>query len=263
MSEAARSYAGLPERRREIPVLSQDKDPFSLAADVVRALTNYPFCARIPEFGVDGARGKSIARLVANTMPLHPRKPFGKLTFTEVKIDPVAFAKDEDGTRYSRTNIALGAHTDWTYLVDPFELVAFQMVRPDAAGGENFITVGADALAALDPAHVRRLAEPVFSFSRKIHPIAWGDGLIRYYRTQIDEDLKAGAKLSPEHLDALSALDEALERHDLQIRFKLGAGEIVFVNNVRALHGRTGFEPTSARLMYRIRANAGCLYSGG
>lgn len=245
--------------RREIPVLSEDKDPFSIAADVVRALTRYPYCARIPGFGIEGGRGKSIARLVANTMPLHPRNPAGKLTFTEIRIDPEAFAKDTDGTRYSRTNIELGAHTDCTYMADPFELVAFQMVRPDATGGETSIVVGADALAALDTDHVKRLAEPVFSFNGRIFPITWGDGLLRYYRTQIDEDLKAGAELSPAQREAVEALDAALALPDIQFRHKMAAGEIVFVNNVRALHGRTAFDPDSDRLMYRIRANAGCL----
>jgi hypothetical protein len=262
MSDAARVDVEASMHGHGIPVLSQDKDPFSLAADVVRALTHYPYCARIPHFGDDKARGKSIARLVANTMPLHPRNPFGKLTFSEIRIDPAAFAKDTDGTRYSRTSIELAAHTDCTYMADPFELVAFQMVRPDAVGGETTIVVGRDAFAALDRAHLDRLSEPVFAFNGRIYPIAWGNGLVRYYRTQIDEDLKAGAELSPAHREAVAVLDEALARPELQLRHRLAPGEIVFVNNVRALHGRTAFDADSDRLMYRIRANAGCLYSG-
>lgn len=244
-----------------IPVLNEDKDPFSLAADVANALNRYPYCARIPRFGDQGARGKSIARLVANTAPLHPRNPFGKLTFTEIRIDPIAFAKDGDGTRYSRTNVELAPHTDCSYMSDPFELVAFQMIRPDETGGESLIVVGSDALAALSPDQVRHLSEPVFSFGERTLPVTWGDGLIRYYRTQIEEHAQAGAVLPPAHREAIDALDAVLVRPELQLRYKLEAGEILFINNVRVLHGRTGFAGTSGRLMYRIRVNAGCLYS--
>jgi alpha-ketoglutarate-dependent taurine dioxygenase len=45
----------------------------------------------------------------------------------------------------------------------------------------------------------------------------------------------------------------------LQHRFRIESGEIMCMQNTRALHGRTGFDGESDRLMYRIRANAGCL----
>lgn len=247
---------------RAVPRLNENQDVFSLSMSLMVALTRYPFFACIPQFGDDPARGKALARMVCNMEPLHPTKAFAKLNFTSVKIDADDFAKETDGTRYSRTNIALAAHTDSTFLPAPHELVSFHMVRPDSAGGESFIVTARDVVAAL-PADVNALLrDPVFPLGKELYPVLTGpDGnpRIRYYRTQVDEDVARGAVLDDAHRGAIDTLDAVLADPALAIRFKLGAGEIVYLNNTRVLHGRTGFAPDSDRLMYRTRAFAGCL----
>lgn len=233
-----------------------------LAADVIAALTVYPHYIRIPGFGDDQKLGKALARMVASHAPHHPRKAFAKLSSSRICIDPEAFAKEGDGTRYSQTEQALAAHTDSSFFADPHELVGFQMAIPDGEGGESFVIPARDVLAHLDPEAIRHLRTPRFPFAGVLRPILTGseaDPLIRYYRRQIDEEAAAGIPLSPDDIAALDVLDAALAQPDLQHRFRVAAGEFLLMNNLRVLHGRTGIDASSRRLMYRVRAYAGCL----
>lgn len=238
-------------------------DVTALIAPTIAALNAYPFFTRIAGFGVERDRGKLLGRSISVVAPLHPRKAFEKLSSARIRIDPVAFAKEGgDGTRYSQTEQALGAHTDSSYLEDPHELVAFQMAVPDPAGGETLMVAAADVVSVLDEPVRARLAAPVFPFGSARYPILSGrpgDPKIRYYRRQIDESAAVSEPLGAEDIAALDALDAALARPELQTRFRLEAGEIVLMNNLRVLHGRTGMDTGSERLMYRVRAWAGCL----
>ncbi len=233
-----------------------------LTAEVIAALTAYPHYIRIPGFGDDQKRGKALARMVTFSAPLHPRKAFAKLSSARIRIDPEAFAKEGDGTRYSQTEQALAAHTDSSFFADPHELVGFQMAIPDGAGGESFMVPVGDVVAHLDAETISQLRAPRFPFAGVLRPILTGseaDPLLRYYRRQIDEEAASGIPLSPDDVAALDALDAALARPDLQHRFRLAAGEFLLMNNLRVLHGRTGMDGASQRLMYRVRAYAGCL----
>jgi hypothetical protein len=244
-------------------LLHVDANLVHLAERVVAALSTYPFFLRIAGFGDDQKRGKALARLISLSAPLHPRKPLEKLSSARIRIDPEAFAKEGDGTRYSQTAELLAAHTDSSFFPDPHELVAFQMAVPDPSGGESFMIAACDVIAALDVETRDRLREPVFPFAGAPLPILTGsetDPKIRYYRRQIEEEAAAtSTPLSPAHTASLDALDAVLERRGLQHRFRLEAGEIVLMNNLRVLHGRTSMDNASRRLMYRVRAWAGCL----
>ena len=120
-----------------------------------------------------------------------------------------------------------------------------------------------DAVRALSPEAITALREPAFTFAGRQHPILWGspaEPLMRYYRTQLDEDVAAGAPLAPRHRMAVDELDAVLADLAPRCQFRLEAGEMILINNIRALHGRTALEDDSARLMYRFRVHAGCLY---
>lgn len=233
-----------------------------LAEQAIAALTRYPYYTRIEGFGDEQKRGKTLARLISLAPPLHPRKPLEKLSTARIRVDAESFAKEGDGTRYSQTNEALAAHTDSSWFADPHELVAFQMAVPDPEGGESFVVPVRDAIAGLDDATRSRLRAASFPFAGVFQPVLTGpeaDPALRYYRRQIDEEAAKSVPLAPQDIAALDALDAVLARPDLHHRFSLAAGEIVLMNNLRVLHGRTGMAASSRRLMFRVRAWAGCL----
>ncbi|MFT3808934.1 MAG: TauD/TfdA family dioxygenase [Micropepsaceae bacterium] len=233
-----------------------------LTVEVIAALTAYPHYIRIPGFGDDRTRGKTLARMVTFSAPLHPRKAFAKLSSARIRIDPETFAKEGDGTRYSQTEQALAAHTDSSFFADPHELVGFQMAVPDGEGGESFMVPARDAVAHLTAETIAHLRAPRFPFGGVLRPVLTGpeaDPQLRYYRRQIDEEAASGIPLGPEDIAALDALDAALARPEIQHRFRLAAGEFLLMNNLRVLHGRTAMDGASRRLMYRVRAYAGCL----
>lgn len=209
----------------------------------------------------------NIARAIADTEPFKPGRPpemRHKVSFTRVQIDPEKSADNSAVTRYSRTNQPLELHTDSSYMNDPHELVAFQMVRAESQGGDTLMAAVEDVVAALDEEVRTNLSEINFPFGRGPQPVLWtrkGATHIRYYRSQIetarlDEDED---ELADQDLAAMDALDDVLAREDLQFRFHVAPGETVFMHNTKALHGRTGFPADSDRLMYRIRMHAGCL----
>lgn len=189
-------------------------------------------------------------------------KTRGKVSFTKVRINHRIATSESRSTAYSRTNQPLTLHTDSSYKAAPHELVAFQMVRADATGGDTTLMSVETILHTIDPELVKTLARPIFPFGKGDVPILWRQGnapRIRYYRHQIDNAVSRGAHLSDPARAAIEGLDRVLDRADLSCRFRLEDGDILFLDNTRVLHGRTGFAGTSHRLMYRVRVQAGCL----
>ena len=72
-------------------------------------------------------------------------------------------------------------------------------------------------------------------------------------RADADPDCPA---LTPQQKEAIDFLDQVCEREDLQTRFTLEAGELLFLNNWTTLHRRTAFEdfkdPNKRRHLLRI-----------
>lgn len=207
------------------------------------------------------------ATLLCQTMAsLAPQKPArdgkGAISTTMVRIKPQRPSKRGSVTRFSRTNQPLLPHTDSSYLADPHEIVAFQVVAVDSAGGETVVVPIEDLLGKLGEETAAALREPIYPFGHGSFAILsdrQGSDRIRYYRAQIDLALEAGETLPLAGEAALQELDEILAREDIAIRFKLAAGDILFLNNKMALHGRGGFKEDSERLLFRLRAHAGRL----
>ena len=180
-----------------------------------------------------------------------------KVSFTKVRINPAKANAGGGVTQYSRTHLPLPPHTDSSYMSRPHELVAFQCIVSDRAGGESIMVPVADLLPQLNGDVVERLRAPAYPFGNQPYPILMGDSgheRIRYYRAQIDRIHKAGAPpLSSDQLAAIESLDQALLQTEHYGQFHLQAGQIVFMHNCKVLHGRTGFAPESDRLLYRIR----------
>ncbi|MEM6663255.1 MAG: TauD/TfdA family dioxygenase, partial [Pseudomonadota bacterium] len=97
--------------------------------------------------------------------------PRHKICFTRIKIDPLQALFKGNSTRLSRTRNAMPPHTDSSYETEPHELVVFQIVRADPAGGET-ILVPVDAVVGhLAAEAAAALSEPVFPFGSATHPI--------------------------------------------------------------------------------------------
>jgi alpha-ketoglutarate-dependent taurine dioxygenase len=224
-------------------------------------------CERIAGAGLSKRRQERLSR---------------KLDVTRVEIDPTVADVDTTkqdgtenyiGTKFSRTNQSLDLHTDSTFSDRPHELVAFQFVRSDPQGGDTLIAPIESVMSNL-PDDVRRLlSQRKFPFQRRsflpqllghlCFPVLWkknGGWNIRYYREQINLVCANDGSLKGRYLDALDALDSALQRHDVRFQFHVGPGETVYLHNTKVLHGRTAFSAKSDRLMYRVRVNAAPLH---
>jgi len=185
---------------------------------------------------------------------LSPLAPDQRLSFTRVQIDAKAAAKPSAGTRYSRTALPLALHTDTAHAKRPHSLVTFAMIRPDQeGGGRSIVATAADVVDKLSAQTVTILRKPQHEFGKGCMPILWGPAespSIRYYRTQIDSCAAQGSHVAA---DALDELDEVLASLAESRIFDLLAGDILFINNLKALHARTGFCADSDRLMLRYR----------
>lgn len=254
-------------KERLISVLSDGEALKSLAEEMAALLRAPPYAFVLAGLA-PSEKGVLTVRLARGLTELPPLKPGQsgedrtKISFTRVRIDPDRAARPGAVTRYSRTNQALPLHSDSSYDPDPHELVIFQMVQADAEGGESRVASIDRVLAALDSDTKALLARPNFPFGSGRLPVLWqagGTSKLRYYRLQIDRIREAGEALSDEEAAALDRLDAVLARPEVAINRKIRSGEVLFLNNTKALHGRTAFAEDSARLMYRIRVHAGCL----
>ena len=190
-------------------------------------------------------------------------QPKENVSFTKIQINPVKAKAGGGVTQYSRTHLPLPLHTDSSYMARPHELVAFQCIVPEPAGGKSILLPVRDLLPRLNHDSLERLRAPVYPFGKHPYPILLGgpgNEQIRYYRAQIDRILAAGDYPLPDsHRAAIEILDAALQQTDQFMQFQLQAGQIVLMHNQKVLHGRTGFSPESDRLLYRVRLHVDSL----
>ncbi|MEM9063477.1 MAG: TauD/TfdA family dioxygenase [Pseudomonadota bacterium] len=176
--------------------------------------------------------------------------------FTKVRINPAASERAGAGTQLSRTHRAMGLHTDSSYERRPHELIAFQMVHADADGGDTILAPVGEVVDRLDAAKLDTLRQPIFPFGKTAHAILEGhasDTRIRYYRRQIAPGLDPLKPNSLKCIQALDELDATLAKVGERHRIKLAPGDVLFLNNCKALHGRTAMPSTSDRLVFRFR----------
>lgn len=232
------------------------------APEIAAALRRHPHFTVLKGLGLSEARAP-VENLVLATAAIGggPGRAAEKLSFTRVRIDPEDAERDDAVTRYSRTHLPLPPHTDSAYSGRPQALVAFQMVRGDAGGGRSLIVPVADVVAVLDRS-ARDVLRGEFAFGKKDLPILWGPKgreSMRYYRAQINLGARLGG-VEPEGLaPLLDRIDALLDSLAPAREFALADGEMLFVNNHKALHGRTGFAPDSPRLMNRYRVHSDAL----
>jgi hypothetical protein len=177
----------------------------------------------------------------------------------EVRPKPLTERRD-----ISTTRAEFPLHTDSTALVRPHEAICLACLRaPAGAGGQSLVATADSVRAALPDSAVAALAEPVFPFLLKdpVHgrgvrpgPVLEGSGAVRYRR----DALELGERLSREPMPprsraALELLDEALDDRSLVLTRALRPGDVLLVDNRRALHGRTAIADGADRRLRRLK----------
>lgn len=180
------------------------------------------------------------------------------ICFTEIYINHQV-EKRTNGTQQSRTSLGLPLHTDSSFNLVPHELVVFNCVEDDWDGGDTTILPIDDLVEELSNKQLDLLKEPVYPFfGVHDYPIVQdrNNGFwIRYYTTQIQYAVLKGALPIPiKYQNVLRELDSTLERLSTARSFHLTPGQILFINNHKALHGRTALSTETNRLLHRVRA---------
>lgn len=183
-----------------------------------------------------------------------------KIDFHRIEVNEKIANSKGGATNYSRTHQMLEQHTDCSFMAEPYEMLAMQMVRADPAGGDSIIVAIEDIERWLPDEVKDILQQPIFPFGKHKRPILFKSNAkshIRYYRTQIETSCESeGYVLDASAVAAMDLLDDVLKREETRYQCHLESGDIILVHNNRALHGRSAFSADSERLMYRLRAHA-------
>ncbi len=174
----------------------------------------------------------------------------------------------------SQTHAATGFHTDSSALNTMPDIVALLCLQPAHTGGESLIVSAAriheelrgtapEALSILYREFIRDVVTPGKGNSSLINnrfPI-FSQGLyspgvsFRYMRYWIEKGhLAANIELTGREFAALDKLDELLNLPQLAVKFKLEAGDHLWVNNHLVAHNRTkyGEDPQHPRHFVRM-----------
>ncbi len=178
--------------------------------------------------------------------------------------------------RYSDSRMGGNLHTDGVPFPDPLpDHFGLLCVNPAADGGESIVvdvrdivdrlrSVSPDAIAILTEVYhfdsrgvlgtdgPKTVARQIISISPS------GTVHVSYLRPYIEAAHQRPEipALREEQIAALSALDSVISDPSLQSRFTMQAGDMLFIDNRRLLHGRTTFtdpnEGSPARKLLRV-----------
>lgn len=170
----------------------------------------------------------------------------------DVRVDPKP-------TDLAYTAVTLLAHTDQPYRQPTPGIQLLHCLRNEAPGGDSTLVDGlaaADALRAEDPEAWRACVETevVFRYDMGSDTVVGIGHLLEYDRhgryRQIRYNTKLDEPLPPidGNLDAFYRgrrwLAEWLNNPAHQVTFRLEPGDVMFIDNLRVLHGRTEFDPS-------------------
>lgn len=171
-------------------------------------------------------------------------------------------------TDLAYTPIGLLAHTDQPYRQPVPGIQLLHCLINDAPGGDSTLVDGlaaADQLATLDPAAHAALCtiETEFRYDMGTDTVVGVDTILRYDRQsnhsnhseqrfrqiRLNTKLDAPLPTTTGDLDAYYRgrrwLCEWLNDPQHQVTFRLQAGDVMFMDNLRVLHGRTAFDPSN------------------
>jgi gamma-butyrobetaine dioxygenase len=181
-----------------------------------------------------------------------------------------------DATNLADTAMALSLHTDNAYRVPTPTVQLLQCLVSDVAGGETALVDGFRAVVALSAAHPEQLA----TLARTPIRFAYRDAEAELEADVPVIELEPNGSPRALHVnnrskgipagtpwrvaswyDAYFDLLRLIEAPDAQIAFRLEAGDVVVFDNLRILHGRTGFSGEGARRLQGCYADRDGLLS--
>lgn len=183
---------------------------------------------------------------------------------------------DEDSRvpTYSQHDGEAELHTDSQYREYPEEAFALACLhRARCGGGESLVLTMDQILEALrempeGERHEQVLREekvpfavPTIFNTQRDEQVEWVEALIfngdtmRYRRDTLEAGLRnSGLKLSTALTEALAAVEKAIHQNKQLSRFYLEDGDVLVIDNLRVLHGRTAFTDWERHLL-RVRFN--------
>jgi alpha-ketoglutarate-dependent taurine dioxygenase len=185
------------------------------------------------------AEGHELRKIVGQLGNAEQHDRLGRVVW-HIRYDATAAAR---GATASLTMEPLPLHTDGAFEEPPPRYLAQYVVREDRfGGGETLLVEVAAILRRLSAETLNVLRSTRFRFCAPAEydkgvpfrdaPILFGEGLMRYRRKIIDEEL------CPEATWALDELDAAIRAVEPQ-RLWLRSGAILLLDNARFLHART------------------------
>jgi hypothetical protein len=175
----------------------------------------------------------------------------------------------------SQTHATTGFHTDSSALNTMPDIVALLCLRPAHTGGASLIVSAAriheelrkndlDTLKILYREFIRDVVTPgscksESPLTNNRFPIfsrgLYSPGVsFRYMRYWIEKGhLEANIRLTEKEISALNTLDEVLNLPRLAVKFKLAAGDHLWVNNHLVAHNRTKYGEDPQRPRHFVR----------
>ncbi|GAA0397877.1 hypothetical protein GCM10010357_18720 [Streptomyces luteireticuli] len=231
---------------------SPDRDGADPVARAARCLYDGPGLAVVRGLGLDALTDDECVTVCRRFMaplgglrPVDPDHPGDSL----VTAEPSAPAPP---ARAHRPEEDLALHTDRARFPGPPRLLGMLCIRPARHGGESVLVSGHavhNVLLRSRPAVLSDLYQD-FHFGRgpdfeHIYPVfrrSAGRLHVQYNRYWITRGQQEhGTPLSTAQVAALDAFDEVLADPRMALRVRLRRGDLLLMDNMAILHGRTSF----------------------
>jgi gamma-butyrobetaine dioxygenase len=172
---------------------------------------------------------------------------YGRLFDVKTVVNP---------TNLAYTGLGLGAHTDNPYREPTPTLQLLHCLASSAAGGENTLVDAFRVARDVPPRDFDLLVHLPIRFryadaeaeleaeTPVISVDARGDVQAVHYNTRSAQPFRLPADAIGRYYDAYQRFGRMLETPEYRIQFKLGAGDLFIVDNLRVLHGRTAYAAT-------------------
>jgi gamma-butyrobetaine dioxygenase len=169
---------------------------------------------------------------------------YGRLFDVKTVVNP---------TNLAFTGLGLGAHTDNPYREPTPTLQLLHCLESSAEGGENTLVDGfrvaqelpRDDFDLLTSHPIRfRYADDGTELEAEwpvISVDAQGNVEAVHYNTRSAQPFRLPADVVGRYYEAYQRFGRLLEAPEHRIQFKLGAGDLFIVDNLRVMHGRTGY----------------------
>jgi gamma-butyrobetaine dioxygenase len=249
-----RAHAGDPHSRARRLWAAEIQDdlpsaPFDGVAAGGEALRRW--LAWVDELGfailTDGPTAPETVTRTAELFGFVRETNYGRLFDVKTVVNP---------TNLAYTGLGLGAHTDNPYREPTPTLQLLHCLASSAAGGENTLVDAFRVAQDLPPDDFDLLARTSIRFryadagteleaeTPVISLDARGDVQAVHYNTRSVQPFRLPSDTVGRYYLAYQCFGRMLEAPEYRIQFKLVPGDLFIVDNLRVMHGRTGYAAT-------------------